>query len=246
MKRAVLILTCLGLLLLGSGMAAADITTGLIAYYPFTGNANDIVGGNNGTVYGTTPLTADRFGRPNRAYHFDGSDSHIEMAHNFDFVDMGDLTFSAWVKNEGNGTGYVFYNGTLGELGIAIYSGKTDFYVHLANTSYYEALDTGVLPQDKFVHITGVYYARQKIELWLNGNLITTTNLDNYNLFNPTWNTFYANIGAYHEAGHNLVGPFQGTIYEVRIYNRALTAADIKQLATFGNPITGLLSLLLD
>jgi hypothetical protein len=38
------------------------INDGLIAYYPFNGNANDESGnGHNGTVYGST-LTADRFG----------------------------------------------------------------------------------------------------------------------------------------------------------------------------------------
>ncbi|MCK4447097.1 MAG: hypothetical protein KAW56_08445 [Candidatus Marinimicrobia bacterium] len=38
------------------------ITTGLIAYYPFNGNANDeSVNGNDGTVVGAT-LTTDRFG----------------------------------------------------------------------------------------------------------------------------------------------------------------------------------------
>jgi len=45
---------------------------GLVAYYPFNGNANDESGnGNNGTVYGAT-LTTDRFGNTNKAYSFDG------------------------------------------------------------------------------------------------------------------------------------------------------------------------------
>ena len=41
---------------------------GLVAYYPFNGNANDYSGnGHNGTVTGAT-LTTDRFGNPNSAY----------------------------------------------------------------------------------------------------------------------------------------------------------------------------------
>ncbi|CAN5664572.1 hypothetical protein BH11BAC1_BH11BAC1_00100 [soil metagenome] len=44
---------------------------GLVAWYPFTGNANDSSGNaNDGTVYNAV-LTADRFGTSNSAYHFD-------------------------------------------------------------------------------------------------------------------------------------------------------------------------------
>ena len=43
---------------------------GLVAYYPFNGNANDESGnGNNGVVHGAT-LTTDRFGNANAAYDF--------------------------------------------------------------------------------------------------------------------------------------------------------------------------------
>lgn len=46
-------------------------TNGLIAWYPFNGNATDESGnGKNGTVHGAT-LTSDRFGKTNSAYSFD-------------------------------------------------------------------------------------------------------------------------------------------------------------------------------
>ena len=49
-----------------------DLKKGLVAYYPFSGNANDKSGnGNNGTVYGAS-LTTDRNGELNRAYSFNG------------------------------------------------------------------------------------------------------------------------------------------------------------------------------
>jgi septal ring factor EnvC (AmiA/AmiB activator) len=47
-----------------------DITTGLVAYFPFSGNAGDSSGnGNHGTVNGAT-LTSDRFGTLNSSYSF--------------------------------------------------------------------------------------------------------------------------------------------------------------------------------
>ena len=62
----------------------ADSTTpqlgeGLVAYYPFNGDANDKSGnGNDGTVFGAI-TTADRFGNENAAYEFDGTNDYIQV-----------------------------------------------------------------------------------------------------------------------------------------------------------------------
>src|ERR1017187_1105850 len=53
--------------------AQVNLTKGLVAYYPFSGNANDASGnGHNGSVNNAT-LTTDRFGNANCAYSFNGS-----------------------------------------------------------------------------------------------------------------------------------------------------------------------------
>jgi hypothetical protein len=55
------------------------LNDGLVAYYPFNGNANDKSGnGNHGTVHGAT-LTEDRFGNADSAYNFDGVYDYIEI-----------------------------------------------------------------------------------------------------------------------------------------------------------------------
>ena len=52
-------------------------TSGLLAYYPFNGNANDESGnGNNGTV-NEAILSADRNGNANSSYSFDGDNDYI-------------------------------------------------------------------------------------------------------------------------------------------------------------------------
>ncbi|WP_141699533.1 hypothetical protein [Candidatus Marithrix sp. Canyon 246] len=57
-----------------SGNVSADLNDGLVAYYPFNGNAEDESGnGNHGTVNGAT-LSEDRFGNQESAYSFDGID----------------------------------------------------------------------------------------------------------------------------------------------------------------------------
>ncbi len=53
------------------------LTDGLVAYYPFDGNADDASGnGNHGIVHGAT-LTMDRFDNADSAYSFDGVDDYI-------------------------------------------------------------------------------------------------------------------------------------------------------------------------
>lgn len=66
-----------------------------VAYYPFTGNANDAIGTLNGTVNGAT-LTTDRFGNANSAYSFDGINDFIGV--NGSFGGIAELTVSAWYK----------------------------------------------------------------------------------------------------------------------------------------------------
>jgi len=53
-------------------------TNGLVSWYPFNGNANDVSGnGKNGTIYGGVTLTTDRFGNPNNSYYFNGTTGSI-------------------------------------------------------------------------------------------------------------------------------------------------------------------------
>jgi Concanavalin A-like lectin/glucanases superfamily len=72
-------------------------TDGLIAYYPFNGNANDESGnGHDGLVYGAT-LAPDRFGNPERSYRFNGISDYIwTNITASDFTD--DFTIAAWVN----------------------------------------------------------------------------------------------------------------------------------------------------
>jgi hypothetical protein len=77
-------------------------TQGLVACYPFSGNANDVsANGNNLTIFGAAQLTADRFGTPNSAYYFDKKTAYMQCVKQttaFDFG-AGDFTIGAWIAN---------------------------------------------------------------------------------------------------------------------------------------------------
>ena len=80
-------------------------TDGLVAYYPFNGNANDESGnGNHGTVNGAT-LTTDRFGNTNSSYSFDGVDDYVSQGDLNNINISSSVTMSVWIykKNDNDG-----------------------------------------------------------------------------------------------------------------------------------------------
>ena len=89
------------IVLFANSLLTAQVTSGLISKYSFTGNANDEVGTNNGTVTGAT-LTTDRFGNANSAYHFDGySGNHINLGTDTS-LKQSTMSISLWVKVDTN------------------------------------------------------------------------------------------------------------------------------------------------
>ena len=79
--------------------SASAISDGLVAYYPFNGNANDESGYNkHGVVYGVS-LTEDRFGNTNSAYSFDGIDDYMHIDHrSYLNVNPPGFTAAVWIK----------------------------------------------------------------------------------------------------------------------------------------------------
>ena len=78
-KAVFIILTITTTALALQVQAQSFITNGLVAYYPFNGNANDESGnGYNGTVHRAL-LAADRFGRPASCFNFNGRNNYIQL-----------------------------------------------------------------------------------------------------------------------------------------------------------------------
>ena len=95
-RRIILALTLLAFLTPTTSLFAAVTIDGLVAYYPFNGNADDQSGnGHNGTVYGAS-LTNNRFGVSGSAYSFDGIDDYISADYASAFQ-LPVITISAWI-----------------------------------------------------------------------------------------------------------------------------------------------------
>src|SRR3954470_9200891 len=80
--------------------AQVNLNSGLLAYYPFSGNANDASGnGNNGSPLNGVLLTTDKFNNPNSAYRFDGVDDQILVTDNGK-LSPKNISLVAWVFPE--------------------------------------------------------------------------------------------------------------------------------------------------
>ena len=87
-----------------------------VASYPFDGNANDIIAGNNAIVVGAT-LASDRNGQPNSAYSFDGINDYMEVVNPTPFnFGTGEFAVSFWMMplNENGGRQMIFQKGDSG------------------------------------------------------------------------------------------------------------------------------------
>lgn len=215
-----------------------DVTTGLVAYYPFNGNANDASGNtNHGTVQGNVTLTTDRFGNSNKAYSFPGNpNSFIDCGNNPTIQVRGALSLSAWIYMDGGAINprILQYSGQSGNGGYAAFvdgTSNTNRILHATNynnggsgtgfcCSSTQGFSVPALSWHHFVYTTS---ATGLAKMYINGNLV-----GEYQGV-PVTNITYANtlnIGKL-PGGSDAWG---GKLDEIRIYNRVLNTAEISYL----------------
>ena len=220
------LLTMMVAVLFGCPLFGA-LTDGLVAHYKFDGNANDSSGnGNNGVVHGAT-LAADRFGNANSAYSFDGDD-WIQVANSASLSSLTkDMTFSAWVNVRELGFfGWVqiLAKGTnMRQYGFGLRMEDGDFvWVNNVRKEISVAVDGGVLPMNEWYHLTASYNG-SRIIAYVNGVVVGFTDVED---------EFVANMDDLY-IGKDIPGDteyFNGALDDLRIYNRALSAAEVKAL----------------
>ncbi|HVV26067.1 MAG TPA: LamG domain-containing protein [Candidatus Saccharimonadales bacterium] len=213
----------------GSG-GSVNLTAGLVAYLPFNGNTRDATPfGNNAGNHGAT-LTADRFGRPNSAYQFNGSSAYMQIPHSSS-LDIGQpgLTLSAWIKPDvlsGTNTYAVITRNAPFLLWVnpAVAAVQTGLYQN--STWYFSNSSSNSLAAGVWQNIVLTYdgtYRRMYVNGVQSGADITTIagNIDINSTTNLAIGYDYATGGRYY---------FPGDIDDIRVYNRALSAAEVQAL----------------
>ena len=219
---------------------SGSLVNGLVAYYPFCGNANDQSGnGLNGVVNGAI-LTSDRFGNTNNAYSFNGTSDFIKVLDN-DLLDLTqNLTLSAWISpnsvvNEqaiiGKGkipsqTGYsLLHNVLIPE--------KTGISIQNQPIPVSEAhINSSTLNLNTWYNLIGTYNGSQ-LKLYLNGALVNTISTSLQLMPNSLTDLF---IGC-ELSGFRF---FNGKIDDVGVWNRALTQQEVTQIYNQNQCVTNI------
>jgi len=175
--------------------------------------------GNNGTVYGATWTTDCISGY---CLNFDGKDDRVNVPHSNSLNFEGDFTLEAWVKPLGPWTGgfpgvIAKYYPTGYLLGIENSTKKWAFLLKSAESGWMTIHSDSEVEFGKWVHIVALR-ENGKMKMYINGTLQAETATHNYPLV-PT-NRF--EIGTWDNLRF-----FNGTIDEVRVYQRALTEQEI-------------------
>jgi Concanavalin A-like lectin/glucanases superfamily len=126
--------------------AQVNLPLGLKAYYPFTGNANDISGNNNNPVFNNATLTADRLGNPNSAYHFNGSTNYMQVANSASLNLPNAMSVSLWVKPTGYNTNQCYGNMLVSKSASTTL--PSNFYVRFADV--YTGCSSPTTTQERF------------------------------------------------------------------------------------------------
>lgn len=208
-----------------------DITTGLQAYYPFSGDANDISGnGLNGVIFGDATLTSDRNGSQNSAYEFDGIDDYISTFSTFDFESR---SLSLWINpsniNGSGGSG----NNTLTHVAITqddidLQHGILRVDIDNAQLKLWAAGISGTYTQsiskDNWYHLVLVKNDTMT-KYYIDGKFVGSGTSDNLaSTFNPNPDFI---IGGGRSGSNQF---FRGKIDDVRIYNLPLNEIQIEKL----------------
>jgi hypothetical protein len=217
------------------GTVHVDLSAGLVACYPFNGDANDASGkGNNGTVVGAAFQT---YGAASKmALQFNGDiSSYVFVARSTSLEPVDAISISMWVKGVpgepcGYGWGTILRKANNCEPGYFIRgcNGGTSFELDGADPcgaiSYRGNAVFLPFTGTNWQHIVATYSRTDGwVKSYEDGVLVNQSPLASQLLHSGN---LY--LGGAAVAGDD--GGFKGLINEVQIYNRALSAAEVQQL----------------
>jgi Concanavalin A-like lectin/glucanases superfamily/Secretion system C-terminal sorting domain len=219
-----------------TAFSQGTLSNGLVAYYPFTGNANDVSGNNNNPSFNNATLTIDRFGTTNSAYHFNGTNNYMRVANNPTINLSNQMSITVWVKPTGFYTGPCYNN-------ILVMKGDADYLPGNYSLRFSDALTGCTNPtttQERFYDGNGPLALTPLVQLNQWYSVVSTYDGTTARIYvncilrasvAASISTFTNNFDLFFGHLNNVQYPYwlNGDLDEVRIYNRALTQAEVNQ-----------------
>ena len=206
----------------------------IIAYYAFSGNANDSSGnGYDGTISGDPQLTTDRFGNSNSAYSFDGDGDWIYFGTDTLPTNNGGnisdaFTISVWAKSSSNSTMDLFAYGGMVSCG----GGRYGAIVRLGSNIQFNSCNNGFNTSASGKNSDGNWHqyvfswnGSNSRKVYIDGSLVSS---------NSTSNVFrIQNTGLVIGRGFMdwaLGTTFNGSADEMRLWNTELSSSEVQTL----------------
>src|SRR5690349_17118115 len=205
--------------------AVAGADASLVAAYAFdeaTGTvATDASGyGNNGTISGATRVAGGKLGG---ALSFNGVNARVDIPDSNSLDLASGMTLEAWV-NPATLAGKwrtVLIKEQPAALAYALYAGEDNARpsAHAFTSSEFDTRGTSSLPLNAWSHLAATYDG-STLRLYVNGTQVSSRAVSG---------AMVSSSGALRIGGNAVWGEyFQGLIDEVRVYSRALSAAEIQ------------------
>jgi hypothetical protein len=236
---------------LGNSNAAlttnSSLTNGLVGYWTFDGAdvrnsvADKSGNGNNGGFAGSATSSAVTPGKLGQALNFNGSSNYVQVPYTSS-LQPTNVSVGAWFKTPNKTLHEVVVSTTesggyeleLNETGVGCSATSLLFRVRVGGIYQAACYDVSNLSNNTWYYVAGTYDG-ETVSLYVNGvdvndNTSPSGNVE-YSLSNPLCigNEAYAT-----DCTSDSPAYFSGTIDDVRVYNRALSAAEAKQLYNLG------------
>ncbi|MEL6924413.1 MAG: LamG-like jellyroll fold domain-containing protein [Bacteroidota bacterium] len=192
---------------------------GLVSYYNFNGNADDMMGIADGTVEGAT-MSKDRNGVDDSAYAFDGDD-YINLGVVDEFKFDSTFTINAWFYRTGGvGQTILINNETRYEIAPEV-NGRIFYAVNNDDPGWkWRNVEAG--NQDSTWHFLTFQYDMNAVNIYLDGTLKASTPASG--LLKGTDKFFKTYIGGRESTNQRFIG----MIDDVSIYSTVLDPAAIQ------------------
>ena len=218
-------------------------TEGLVAWYPFNGNADDESGNDNDGMVNGASLSSDRFNNSSSAFDFDGFNDFIDCGSAPSIQISGALTYSAWINLDT----YTNFSGIIGRgegtgaskaisMLMITTSGSKNLYFEISEGDALEGVSS---PQEAiqpgtWIHVVGVWYGADadSMAVFIDGALsasapsVTTAITGGTD---PSDNLLKIGNRDRYSSGYSY-GWFDGRIDDLGVWNRALSNDEITGL----------------
>lgn len=215
--------------------ANSSLNTGLVAYYPFNGNADDASAHANHAVMLNVNPSVNRFNRTNTALAFNDPNSTISTPDYRPF-NTPQFTTTAWINWEGicysrDDNECIIFSREL-VYALSVRRGTLQFAIFTLDKPW-SWIDTGfTMPVNQWTHVALQFNADNLATVYVNGKAIKTEQLSSKLVSAEEGPYSYFSKGIF-KIGSRDIGntPFYGTLDDIRVYDRALLAEEVKQLA---------------